>query len=364
MPKSSPWPLASHAIIRSSAELAGTAFDALEFRQRADLPGAADLPFAVSRPLLYRAQPDPADPLVRQFFPTAAERQTWPAESPDPLSERLHGIMPRLIHQYPNRVLIRVNGECAAYCRFCYRRGLLHERRGWLSPTEASDIGRYLAARRGAIKEVLLSGGDPLFASDHRLAELLQLLRRSLPEAVLRLCTRLPVALPERITASLTALLQAAAPLVLVLHCNHPSELSADVKAGLTRLRLAGVPLVGQSVLLRGVNDRAETLEQLCNDLLACGVQPYYLFQGDLAAGTAHFRVALSRGLALYAELRRRLSGLALPRYAVDAPDGKGKMYLPEDIVGLDETGWHLRNAFGAEARYPEEVEAAGWPDA
>jgi lysine 2,3-aminomutase len=359
---SPPWTPISHDIIRSEAALAGTAFDRPDFRRRAGLPTADALPFAVSRALLDYARADPQDPLVRQFFPSAAERLCRPEESPDPLSERLHGVLPRLIHQYPNRVLIRVNGECAAYCRFCYRRGLLHERRGWLSPAEAAAIGRYLEERRGVIKEVLLSGGDPLFASDQRLAELLQLLRRSLPEAVLRVCTRLPVVLPGRVTAGLTELLQAASPLVLVLHCNHPAELSAEVRASLSRLRLAGIPLVGQSVLLRGVNDRAEILEQLCNDLLACGVQPYYLFQGDLAAGTAHFRVALSRGLALYAELRRRLSGLALPRYAVDAPDGKGKMYLPEDIAGRDDSGWLLRNAFGAEARYPEETEAPAWP--
>ncbi|MBU0933976.1 MAG: KamA family radical SAM protein, partial [Spirochaetes bacterium] len=313
------------------------------------------LPFAVSPQLLNIASADPADPVLRQFIPDRQELIHLKTEAPDPLGENNHSMLPGLIHQYPSRVLVRANSECAAYCRFCYRRSLQHSRRGFISETEQKNICDYLRTKRTEVTEILVSGGDPLFASNGMIEKLLMGLRQSLPEAIIRLCTRMPIVVPERIDALTARLLADFKPLLVVLHCNHPAELASAQMAAIRQLQNAGVQLISQTVLLRDINDSAEILERLFTSLIRLGVQPYYLFQGDLASGTAHFRVPLSAGLSLYSELRKRLSGLALPRFAVDAPGGKGKMYLPEDIVKKTAEGWLLRNAFGHEAIYPEE---------
>jgi len=344
-------------IIRSRDQLFDLGCRQAELLHNAQLPHEHGLlPLAITPSLLTGCTWRKDDPILKQFLPDVRELTGLPVESPDPLGENLHGELPGLIHQYPNRVLIRANSECAAYCRFCYRRSLLHGRRGYISDKDIVAIAAYLRQRRHSVREVLLSGGDPLFASLARITGLLAAIRNSLPDALIRICTRIPIVAPEMIQQELLSTLSNFEPLIMVLHCNHPAELSPAVRAGLRAMKQNGLSMISQTVLLRGINDDSTILEELFNQLLACAVQPYYLFQGDLALGTGHFRVPLSRGLQLYAELRRKLSGLALPRYAVDAPDGKGKMYLPEDIVGRTEAGWLLRNAFGKEAVYPEEA--------
>ena len=299
----------------------------------------------------------PIDPILAQTLPSGLEDEVSPGELADPLGESMHSPMPRLVHQYPSRVLVRASGDCALLCRHCFRRSLLPAERGFIGPEAMEALKTYLMAHE-EVREVLVSGGDPLTASDELLGRLLDSIdaarneRRSIS---IRLCTRVPVVLPERVTPALAELLEGRKPLRMAVQVNHSAELSPGFKRAGELILKAGVPILVQTVLLRGINDSADELESLFSGLAHLGIQPYYLFQGDLAAGTAHFRVPLSRGLAIYAELRKRLSGSELPRYAVDAPGGGGKLYLPEDIAGRDENDWMLRSPDGRLHRYPEE---------
>jgi lysine 2,3-aminomutase len=298
------------------------------------------------------------DPILAQALPDPRELERAPRDAEDPLGEALHLVRPRLVRQYPSRALLRATGDCPVFCRHCFRRNLLPEERGFMSLEEMDAAAAYIASEP-EIREVLVSGGDPLSAEDGRLEELFSRLRASRPGIFLRICTRSPVTLPQRITADLVSLLRRFKPLKLVFQANHPVELSPACAAAIEALVDGGIPLRVQTVLLRRVNDEARILESLFASLAALGADPYYLFQGDLAAGTRHFRVPLSRGLAMYGELKRRLSGLELPRYAVDAPGGGGKVFLPEGIVGRKEGQWILAAPDGTERPYPEEdVEA------
>lgn len=328
--------------------------------------GGSTLPFAATAYWLslagenYRScrrneQGVPLDPILAQALPSAAESLRRPCESEDPLREAEHSPLPRLVHQYPSRLLLRCTGECAVFCRFCFRRSLLPRERAFISEKQQESAARYLAGHP-EIREVLISGGDPLSASTEKLAALFAKLREARPGVFLRLCTRAPVSLPERVDEELVAMLARCQPLRVVIHANHPAELSPLFKKKMAALLGAGISVRSQTVLLRGVNDSADTLENLFVGLARSGVDPYYLFQGDLAAGTAHFRVPLSRALAVYAELRARLSGLELPRFAVDAPAGGGKVFLPEGIVGREGGFWLLKTARGKIEKYPEEA--------
>jgi lysine 2,3-aminomutase len=227
--------------------------------------------------------------------------------------------------------------------------------RGYVTDAELQAIGSALRGMSG-LREILVSGGDPLVASDYKIAKLLSALRTAVPGVSLRICTRTPVVLPSRITGELIDLAKTGGPVWFVVQVNHPAELVPQARDAFSRLVRAGIPVAVQSVLLRGINDSPDILEDLFGHLVSLGAKPYYLFQGDLAAGTSHFRVPLSRGLAIYAQLRSRLSGLELPRYAVDVPGGLGKAYLPEDIVRRSEEGWLLRTASGRSGWYPEEA--------
>jgi lysine 2,3-aminomutase len=297
----------------------------------------------------------PFDPLLAQALPSDAERVVLSFESPDPLGEKRHSPRPRIVHQYPSRLLVRATGECALYCRHCFRRSLLPGERGFLSDGEQASAGDYLA-EHPEIREVLVSGGDPLTASDGKLASFFEVLRKGRPGVLLRICTRMPVTLPERIDEGLLALFARYRPLRVVIQANHPRELSEQVLEGFRKIVASGTPMRAQTVLLRGINDSADTLEALFSALSAEGVDPVYLFQGDLAAGTSHFRVPLSRSLSIYNELRTRLSGMELPRLAVDAPGGGGKMYLPESIAGREGNLWRLKGPDGRMHSYPEEA--------
>lgn len=273
------------------------------------------------------------DPLGRQFLPDPRELAVDELPA-DPLAEGRLAPLPAVVHRYPGRVLLLAGNRCAAYCRFCTRKRLV----GCAAAIPYADVlaGIAYIAARPQIDEVIISGGDPLLLDDHQLAGILTRLRAIPHLGVLRIATRTPAVLPERITPELAALLGRYAPLYLTTHFNHPAELVGETRAACERLAAAGIPLANQTVLLRGVNDDLDTLATLCTELLRLRVRPYYLHQLDPVHGTAHFRVALERGLDLAAGLRRRVSGLAVPHYIVDLPGGKGKVALtPQSVVSL-----------------------------
>ncbi|MDF1569018.1 MAG: KamA family radical SAM protein, partial [Spirochaetaceae bacterium] len=273
------------------------------------------------------------------------------------LGEEEHGPLPRLIRRYNDRALVVMTGRCALYCRHCFRRRLTGDDFGDITDKQAADIAGYLAVNSD-IKELLLSGGDPLTLSDRRLMNLMDIFRRSRPDIVFRLATRIPLVQPSRITRALARRLGRRRPLWAVIQANHPRELSPEALVAVDRLQSRGIPVINQSVLLKGVNDKVGILEELSRTLVSAGVKPYYLFQGDLAEGTAHFRLPLDEARKLTEELRIRLSGLAMPGFAVDLPGGGGKVPLGRDYVrGHDERGWILRTPDGLEGHYQDPKE-------
>ncbi len=326
-------------------------------QEQAKVPGSvARLPYGVSRyyaGLAASEDPD-ADPIAAQFVPTAREQVTLPYESADPIGDTRFLAADRLVHHYADRALLLVSDRCATYCRFCFRRHFTGHGGGRISDGQLEQACAYLQATP-AIKEILLSGGDPLMLADQELEEVMRRLKRVDPRYIIRICTRIPVVLPARVTEDLASMLGRYESIWMVIHANHPRELSDDFRQGMRRLMAAGVPTINQSVLLRGINDDVETLETLFRGLVRCGVKPYYLFQGDLAEGTAHFRVSLDRGIALMRDLRARLSGLALPTYAVDLPGG-GKVPVESSLIRTEADAYILRGPEGAEYRYPRET--------
>lgn len=328
---------------------------------------ALGLPFAATTYWLELAEEDyksckknefgvPIDPILAQALPSPMEQVLSPLEMKDPLHEHEHGKFPRIIHQYPSRILLRTTGECPMFCRYCFRRSLLPEDRGFMNDEEQENARLYLS-EHAEVREVLVSGGDPLTASNEKLEALFSRLRAGRSDVLLRLCTRAPITIPERIDDGLLELLVRFRPLHIVIHTNHPRELSLLFREKIDLVLKAGIPVRSQTVLLRGINDTTSTLVELFSTLTRIGIDPYYLFQGDLAMGTSHFRVPLSRGLKIYDELRQLLSGLEIPRFAVDAPDGSGKLYLPESVVRLEGDKWILRAPDGSLHSYPEEPE-------
>lgn len=324
-------------------------------RTLARLGEAGSLPFSATPYWLSLAEAKSDDPILAQCLPSPREFDPDPLALQDPLGEGTHAALPglpALVRQYPSRVLIRASGECAMTCRHCFRRSLLPGERGFLSRENQAAAAAWLG-ERPEIREILVSGGDPLVVSDDRLEDLLTALRRARPNALLRLCTRCPSTLPMRFTPRLVDILRRCRPLRVVAHFNHPRELSPLAGEALGTLIDAGIPVSVQTVLLSGINDDPSVLEELFSGLLVRGAEPYYLFQADLARGTAHLRCPLEKGLSIYAELRKRLSGLELPRYAVDAPGGGGKVYLPEGVVGREKDVFWLETPSGRRAAYP-----------
>lgn len=311
---------------------------------------AARYPVRLSPTLLARIA-TPEDPLGRQFFPDPREL-VEDALADDPLAEEQLAPLPAVVHRYPARVLLLAGNGCAAYCRFCTRKRRVGRAAFHLPFAEVLKGVDYLAAHP-EVNEVILSGGDPLLLDDDALAELLGRLRRIAHLGVLRIATRTPTVLPGRITPALAALLGRHAPLYLTTHFNHPCELTPEAADACAHLAAAGIPLANQTVLLRGVNDDADTLAALCEGLLRNRIRPYYLHQLDPVHGTGHFRVPIERGLALLAALRARVSGLAVPHYIIDLPGGKGKVALaPERVVHLGPTAM-IRTAEGLLVEVP-----------
>ncbi len=286
-------------------------------------------PFAVTRRMLSLIDPrDPCDPIRRQFFPRVQELEAHPEDLADPLGEEGVRKAPGLLHRYPDRALLLVTGRCAAYCRHCVRRGFAG--RGRLrapGPGALERAAGYLAEHR-EVRELILSGGDPLMLPDERLLALLARFRSRRPELAFRIHTRLPVVLPERVTPELIALLSGFHPLRVVLQVNHPRELAEDLLQAVGRFTRAGIPVLNQSVLLKGVNDDPAVLSGLFRAQAAAGIRPYYLFHPDLAAGTAHLRPSLADGLRLFEQASRLCPAEQLPRYVRDRPGGGGKVEL------------------------------------
>jgi lysine 2,3-aminomutase len=327
----------SSALIASVDGLPPLLRDSVDPEERAFIEGlgaAGRLPFAVSPHFASLARPEADDPIRRQFIPDPREAlsESGPFALDDPLGERHYRAASRLVHQYPDRALLLAGGACAGYCRHCFRRSRLGA--PFIGGEEFPPILSYLKSRPG-IRELLVSGGDPLTAPDAALEGLFSRLRAVRPDLSLRVCSRVPITFPERIGAGLSALFRRFRPLRMAVHINHPRELSGESRRAFASLRDAGIPVLVQTVLLKGINDRAETLAELFRDCAGLGLKPYYLFQLDLAPGTAHFRLPLKRGLALYRELQDLR--VELPPYAVDLPGGGGKIRLSEDRIAGEE---------------------------
>ncbi len=285
---------------------------------------------------------DPADPIARQFVPDPRELIRDPAERDDPIGDDAMSPVKGLVHRYPDRVLIKLVAVCAVYCRFCFRRERVGPGSGSLSASDFAAALDYVRARP-AIWEVILTGGDPLTLSPRRIAEATQALAAICHVKVLRWHTRLPIAAPERVTKAMArALMAEGKTTVVAVHANHPRELTDAARSACRRLTAEGAMLVSQSVLLKGVNDDAETLIELMRAFVEARVKPYYLHHGDLAPGTAHWRAPIAKGQELMRILRARLSGLATPTYMLDIPGGRGKAPIGPQWIRCGEDGKHI----------------------
>jgi lysine 2,3-aminomutase len=318
---------------------------------------AAERQFPLSITPYYAALMDPDDPFcpVRmQAVPRAAETVRMPFELRDPLAEDAHMPVPGLVHRYPDRALLLVNNMCPVYCRYCLRKRLTAEDNQALSRADLDRLIEYLHAH-AEVRDVILSGGEPLYAADARLQEILAALRAVPSVEILRVHTRMPVVMPQRITPALVLVLRAAAPLWLVTHFNHPKELTAEARAACERLCDGGIPVNNQTVLLRRVNSSARILKELFCKLLTMRVRPYYLHQCDLALGLEEFRTPVALGTEIMEQLQGWTSGLAVPRFVIDCPGGGGKVPLgPAYVVETAPAGVVLRNYGQKTFRYPE----------
>lgn len=298
------------------------------------------------------ARPGPADPVAAQFIPDPRELVTRPEELTDPIGDQAHSPTPGLTHRYPDRVILHITKTCEVYCRFCFRREVVGEE-GTLPEPQLAAALDYIA-RTPAIREVILTGGDPMVLSPRRIAAVMGRLAAIAHIEAVRLHTRIPVVAPARIdTAMLAALRPNRLAIWVVVHANHPQELTQDACAALARLADAGIPLLSQTVLLRGVNADADTLADLFRALIRNRVKPYYLHHCDLARGTGHFRTTIAEGQTIMAALRGRISGTCLPTYVLDLPGGHGKVPLDAGHAQQVAPGlWLIRDWRGTTHEY------------
>jgi lysine 2,3-aminomutase len=282
---------------------------------------------ALPEPLAQLIDPnDPDDPIARQFIPNTAELDHGSDESADPIGDDTFSPVEGIVHRYPDRVLLKVTHVCAVYCRFCFRREMVGPGKTEGLSSEALESALDYIRAHPEIWEVILTGGDPLVLSARRLRAIFKALANIDHVKVLRIHTRVPVADPARITPELVRAMKVKAkPTYVALHVNHPRELTALARAACARMADAGIPLISQTVLLAGVNDRPEVLGELMRVLVECRIKPYYLHHGDLAPGTAHLRTDIAAGQELMRGIRGRLSGLCQPTYVLDIPGGHGK---------------------------------------
>ncbi len=298
---------------------------------------------------------DPGCPIRRQVVPHELESREVDGDMRDPLGEELHthAAAPELVRRYPDRVLLLTTDRCAVYCRFCTRSRMVGDGGGARSPDALSDAFEYIESDP-TIRDVIVSGGDPLVMSTSRLVDIVKRLASIEHLMTVRIGTRAPVTIPQRVTDELCAALRNAHPSVWIMtHFNHPKELTPQSTAALAKLVDHGLVVMNQSVLLRGINDHAQTLETLFRGLVARRVRPYYLLQADPVVGTGHLRTPLARGIEIMSQLQGRLTGIAIPKLVVDTPAGKGKVPIgPEVIVRQEEGRTTLRTFRGEEVVY------------
>ncbi len=298
---------------------------------------------------------DPHHPVRRMVVPVTDECRRTAGEADDPLGEEHDSPVPGIVHRYPDRVLFLVTDTCSTYCRYCTRSRMVGSHRKSLSNTDAWEGAIAYIAANPQIRDVLLSGGDPLTLSDERLEWLLARLKKIPHIEILRVGTKVPVVMPQRITPKLTLILKRFHPLWMSIHANHPDELTPEMNQACIRLANAGIPLGSQTVLLHKINDDVETMKRLVLGLLKIRVKPYYLYQCDPIPGSSHFRTPVKTGLDIIEGLRGHTTGYAVPTYVIDAPGGGGKIpLLPEYLVGRDGNDLMLRNYEGNIYRYPD----------
>ncbi|MCA9403243.1 MAG: KamA family radical SAM protein [Candidatus Omnitrophica bacterium] len=325
--------------------------------RRAVLRRTANLPIAITPYYLSLiSRTDPHQPLRKTHIPWEEEFSRTPGEDPDPLGEEHHMAVPGIVHRYPDRVLFLTTGFCSTYCRYCTRSRMVGETNGEYSFSVSQwELAIRYIEQHPEIRDCLLSGGDPLSIGDRKLAWLLGRLRAIPHLEFIRIGTKIPVVMPQRITPELCETLKQFHPLWMSIHFTHPDELTPETVEACARLANAGIPLGSQTVLLKGVNDNADTLRDLFHGLLKARVKPYYLYQCDPVSGSAHFRTPVERGLEIIRQLRGHTTGYAIPQFVIDAPGGGGKIpLLPDYVVGRDGDDLLLTNFEDKTYRYPD----------
>lgn len=291
---------------------------------------------------------DPHDPIGLQFVPDTRELDQKPGESPDPIGDDAHSPVEGLVHRYPDRVLLKLLHVCPVYCRFCFRREMVGPGKPQSLTPDALDAATDYIDAHDEIWEVILTGGDPLAMSARRLRDVFDRLRNIKHVKIIRIHTRVPVVDPARITDDLIDVLRSCGKTIYVaLHANHPRELTANARNACAKLIDAGIPMLSQSVLLKGVNDDVETLASLMRAFVELRIKPYYLHHADLAPGTAHLRTSIEEGKALIKALRGHVSGLCQPTYVLDIPGGHGKAPIDPDLSQADADGWRIEDFRG-----------------
>ena len=316
-----------------------------------------NLPIAITPYYLSLLSPtDPDQPLRKTHIPVGGEFVRGIGEDPDPLGEEHDTAVPGLVHRYPDRVLFLTTGFCSTYCRYCTRSRMVGETNGEysFSTSQWEKAAQYIEAH-AEIRDCLLSGGDPLSIGDDKLEWLLTRLRSIKHLEFIRIGTKIPVVMPQRITLKLTRMLKRFHPLWMSIHVTHPDELTPETIEACGRLADAGIPLGSQTVLLKGINDSLDTMKPLMHGLLKARVKPYYLYQCDPVSGSEHFRTPVETGLEIIEGLRGHTTGYAVPQFVIDAPGGGGKVpLLPDCVVGRDGDDLLLRNFEGVIFRYPD----------
>ena len=297
---------------------------------------------------------NPSCPIRRQAIPRVEELHLSKNDMVDPLGEDRNSPVPGLVHRYPDRVLLLVTDQCATYCRYCTRRRLVGSNERPITQGNFEEVLKYLKSHK-KVRDVLLSGGDPLLLENERLEEILSRLRAIPHIELLRIGTRVPVTLPQRVTVGLVRMLKKFHPLMISIHFTHPKEITDAVKRACNELADGGIPLGSQTVLLKGINDKPYIMKKLVQELLKIRVRPYYIYQCDLATGTEHFRTSVATGIQIIEKLRGHTTGYAVPTYVVDAPGGGGKIPVePVYLVSRGKGKIVLRNYEGKVFEYPE----------
>jgi lysine 2,3-aminomutase len=302
---------------------------------------------------------DPIDPIAAQFVPSAAELATAPEERADPIGDERWSPVPGIVHRHPDRVLLKPTLLCPVYCRFCFRREVVGKKAAMLDRAALENAFDYIR-KHPEIWEVIITGGDPFLLAPRRLGELVFALEQMPHVRVIRFHTRVPVVDPRRVSPALVEALDAEKAVYVVIHANHPRELTAHARQAFRRLTRAGIPLLSQTVLLRGINDDSSVLEALFRALVATRVKPYYLHHADLARGTSHFRSGIAVGQRLVGALRGHVSGLCQPTYVLDIPGGYGKVPItPCSITTSSGAGgeWTVEDSEGVHHAYPADRE-------